>query len=394
MLRRITLRRVVRMGLLLTAPLLAACDDESLNSPVADAGAMFARFVAIGNSITAGFQSGGINDSTQNQSYAVLVADELGTDFVVPLLNKPGCPAPWTNVFTGDRVGGTGDTDCALRQSTPTLLHNVAVPGAAVVDALSNLDADSDPNTLTTIILGGRTQLEAAREVQPTFMSVWIGNNDVLGAALAGDASLVTDATTFATRYNAMVDSLQAMGVQGAVLIGVANVTAIPHLSPGVAYFLAAQDPAWPPTFAVAASCAPAAFGGVGEQTMVPFGYGFGVLMAQATAGTPVTLDCASDAPVLSATELQTLGTAVAAFNQTIAAAATAQGWAYLDPNPPLDSLAQAGEIPLFPNTSGADALLRPFGDFFSFDGVHPNAAAHQLIADHVMDAIEATYGG
>ena len=39
------------------------------------AGAPFmARYVAIGNSITAGFQSNGINDSTQRRAYPHLLA--------------------------------------------------------------------------------------------------------------------------------------------------------------------------------------------------------------------------------------------------------------------------------------------------------------------------------
>jgi hypothetical protein len=47
---------------------------------------MFRNYVAIGNSITAGYQSSGINDSTQAQSYAVLVARQMGTRFAFPAL--------------------------------------------------------------------------------------------------------------------------------------------------------------------------------------------------------------------------------------------------------------------------------------------------------------------
>src|SRR3712207_8913200 len=53
-----------------------------------------ARYVAIGNSITAGYQSDGINDSTQARSYAVLLAQAAGTTFRVPALNRPGCQPP------------------------------------------------------------------------------------------------------------------------------------------------------------------------------------------------------------------------------------------------------------------------------------------------------------
>ena len=46
----------------------------------------------------------------------------------------------------------------------------------------------------------------------------------------------------------------------------------------------------------------------------------------------------------------------------------------------------------MFPNTQGLDALVRPFGDWFSRDGFHPSSLAQRLIADHVIDAINAQY--
>src|ERR1041384_1602312 len=96
---------------------LAPCSDESLNPTTATAGDRFARYVAIGNSITAGYQSAGINDSTQRQGYAALIANQMGTKFNLPLLNKPGCPPPYTNVFTQARLGGTTAPPCALREA-------------------------------------------------------------------------------------------------------------------------------------------------------------------------------------------------------------------------------------------------------------------------------------
>jgi len=33
------------------------------------------------------------------------------------------------------------------------------------------------------------------------------------------------------------------------------------------------------------------------------------------------------------------------------------------------------------------------FGSYFSLDGVHPSAAAHRVIANLVIDAVNQTYG-
>src|SRR5213080_3887489 len=76
-------------GGLSLALLAGACHEDELFSPLPPqyaGGAMFQRYVAMGNSITAGFQSGGFNDSTQQQSYVGLVACKMGSPFYYPSL--------------------------------------------------------------------------------------------------------------------------------------------------------------------------------------------------------------------------------------------------------------------------------------------------------------------
>src|SRR6267378_410470 len=233
------------LGLLLAA---AACNNDQLNRPFGNVAVdpLFERYVSMGNSITAGFQSGGINDSTQQQSYAVLLAQGMRSPFFSPLLNRPGCPPPITNVFAQPaptRVGGGTATTCALRKipnPPPPYISNTAVPGAEVEDILSNSDTASNPNTLTQFILGGLTQTQMLERAHPTFVSIWIGNNDVLGAATsstnAGDSTKITSITNFQARYGAMLDTVAAVGPKGVILIGVANVTAIPFFSRGSTY--------------------------------------------------------------------------------------------------------------------------------------------------------------
>ncbi|HEX4627238.1 MAG TPA: hypothetical protein VH137_00490, partial [Gemmatimonadales bacterium] len=104
-----THRRVVLAAGLGIALLAAACNNDVLSPPPIPAyagGALFQRVVALGNSITAGYQSGGINDSTQRQSYALLLANAMGTAYYYPSLTMPGCPPPYSNIFTRLRVSG------------------------------------------------------------------------------------------------------------------------------------------------------------------------------------------------------------------------------------------------------------------------------------------------
>ena len=79
---------------------LGACvGDGDVLTPAVDpaAGSLFIRYVSLGNSITAGFQSGGILDSTEVRSNPNLLAQRAGiTSFGLPRLAGAGCPQPFT----------------------------------------------------------------------------------------------------------------------------------------------------------------------------------------------------------------------------------------------------------------------------------------------------------
>ena len=405
------------LGLLLAA---AACNNDQLNRPFANTPVdpLFARYVSMGNSITAGFQSAGINDSTQQRSYAVLLAQAMHSPFFVPRLTNPGCPPPFTNVFTGARVTPTGyppstATSCYLRKipsDPPPYISNTAVPGAEVIDIYNNLDTASNANTLTQFFLGGLTQAQMMERAHPTFVSVWIGNNDVLGAATSstngGDSTKITSLANFQARYGALLDTVAAAGPEGVVLIGVANVTAIPFFSRGATYWAIKNGlvpgAAFPAAFTVSSNCAPIATGipgARGDSVLVGFPYG-AALLGAAQAGAPRNLDCADTvAQIVVPKELVKLVTAVTAYNAYISAQATTRGWAYLDPNAKLAALAtdtaQVRPFPYFPQGNAGDtvAVRRPFGRAFSLDAVHPSAATHRLLADTLRKVINAAYG-
>src|SRR5437764_6992979 len=112
---------------------LVACDAQrdavgptNLNSDI------FRSYVAMGNSITAGWQSGGINDSTQQLAYPRLLSIQMGTQYKYPSLVTPGCPPPVNNFQTQARLGGGTATTCALRApaSVSDVLNNVGVHAA------------------------------------------------------------------------------------------------------------------------------------------------------------------------------------------------------------------------------------------------------------------------
>lgn len=356
--------------LALVAALAACVTNESLNPPTDNpdlVDPLFARYVAFGNSITAGFQSGGINDSVQVLSYANLLAEQMGTDFNIPLLNRPGCPPPLVNIFTQTVVGNPGPLGCALRNpAAPEHLNLVAIPGAAVLDIYAPLATGNRSNALTSFMGGGRSQIENAADVKPTFVTVWIGNNDALGAATnganPGDPALVTPPAEFTARYSAMLDSLLDFGsIQGGVLIGVVQVGAAPYFTQGRVWKGIEQqfDALTAPLNAFDVSNACLSFQELTATdtawTSVPFPVG-GPALSLANARidsvqsgdllpqnlVPAVIDC-SDNTAITASEMANMTVAISQYNAVIEAAADDLGWLYVDPN---DLLAQLAATP------------------------------------------------
>lgn len=395
----------LRVGVLAAAALTiaaVACTDDSVEvlSPTPAANPIFQRYVALGNSITAGYQSGGIDDSTQRESYARLVAQQMHTDYVYPKLVDPGCPPPIANFLT--RVRTSGDTvsnSCKLRDPSTTQLvqNNVAVPGATSFDPTAPTTSAS--NILTQLFLGGKTQVQRALDARPTFVSVWIGNNDVLDAATKGvtvataglSTAGITAPATFRANYKKMIDQLMTQPDLKGILIGVVNVTAIPALFPAESLltnptFKAQVDAAAGTTVAVLANCP-------GSHALVSYG-----VLAQIRLGKhPAVISCQANVPaapvgdwfVLDTLEQATFNADIAGYNAYIHAKADSVGFAYLDPNPLLVTLRAAGAVPVLPNFTSATS---PFGSYISLDGAHPTGKTHCVAANAIIAAINAKY--
>jgi phospholipase/lecithinase/hemolysin len=130
---------------------------------------------------------------------------------------------------------------------------------------------------------------------------------------------------------------------------------------------------------------------------LVPFPYG-STLIATARAGFPATLDCSDDHNI-EPEELANLHAAVATFNTIISARANTRGWAYFNPNVAFAALrADPNQVAVFPNPAatncnGVGASGSPFGLAFSCDGIHPSTATHHLIAQTLVQVINAKYG-
>lgn len=381
-------------------------------------GELFRRYVAMGSSITAGFQSGGINVETQQEAYPVLLAEKAGASFGVPALAMPGCPPLLVGPLATDR---TSTEPCALRRAVlPHVVQNLAVPGAKAEDLSDPLGTGT---LLTTLILGGRTQIQAMQDADPSLVSLWIGNNDVLDAVLVGTPAALTPIGTFESAYEEIAAGIQATNAQDAILIGVINAAGVsPGIQPGAYFWAIAQSPPpGLPPLDVSNNCAP--FDLMGNPNPLAFRLVsfIGVSQAIAEGAFPIAIDCVTGVStsqpfdyLLDETELGAIASQVVQMNAFIQSQANANGWMYVDPitvyGPALQdpnrirkcqNLATATDAASFAAAvlSSCPVDLDPnttttfFGSWLSFDPVHPSLEGQTAMANYLAAQINSVHG-
>lgn len=245
-----------------------ACEEDDLSSggdvivyPPLDSGsADFSNYVALGNSLTAGFTDNALFIAAQENSYPNIIGQRMmmagGGAFMQPLMNDNfGGLALAGNRILNPRLvfGGAGPvplesiigpvtvtTDIAVNNPTGPF-NNMAVPGARSFHLLApgygniaNLPAAANPYFVRmTGSTPNASVLELAAAQAPSFFSLWIGSNDVLGYATSGgDSSLstITDQGTFDASLGAIVGTLAA-SASGGVIANIPYVTSIPFFN-------------------------------------------------------------------------------------------------------------------------------------------------------------------
>ena len=391
----------------LVLPIVAGCfTSETLDAPdLSNNNGLFTRFVAIGTSISAGLQSAGINDSTQQRSFQVLVAEQAGASFARPSLNMPGCPAPFVNNVTQERVGGSTAPPCSLRETPiPYQVGNLAVPGLTTPDLFTNVGSPTSTyERLQVFFLGGQTPWNAVKAADPTFLSIEIGSSDVIGAVSSlpdpGDPDSITPYPVFAENYTRFADSVATLNAK-VIAFTIPDVTQIPYTSRGSTYWclktgLCPGVPvSFPANYTVSNNCAPGAAvpGAKGDSILVPWTIGVaGLLRASSPPFTPFTLDCSNTDQVVTPEEFAYVRTTTEQMNQLIRDQAAAHGWALVEAGDVFASLAPG--IPPFPDLSTVPTGGNiNFGPYFSLDGFHPSSTTHRVIADAMIAKINEVY--
>ena len=239
-------------------------DENTAAAPEVTAGsANFAKYVAIGNSITAGYTDGALFKAGQSYAFPKLLADQFrtvgGGDFKIPYTNDNvggllaggvqiqgprlvfhnGSPKP-LNLFDATKVP---TTEIAVPLAGP--FNNLGVPGAKSFHLLAPnygniaglMSGTANPYFVRFRSAAATSVLADALAQQPTFFSLWIGNNDVLGyATTGGDGSNPITPLAggvgagFQATYEYLANQLTTNGAKG-VVANIPYVTALPHFT-------------------------------------------------------------------------------------------------------------------------------------------------------------------
>ncbi|MCF6223274.1 MAG: G-D-S-L family lipolytic protein [Flavobacteriaceae bacterium] len=249
-----------------------ACEDDKYDTggkePIAviPGTADFSKYVAVGNSLTAGFSDGALFMATQNNSLPNILAESMalagGGEFIQPLTNDNiGGLLLGGNLIQNPRLIFDGSKPIVL-PGVPTTevsnilsgpFNNMGVPGAKSFHLLANgygnvagvATGSANPYYARMASSPNASVIEDAMAQAPTFFSLWIGNNDVLSYATSGGTGVnqagnfdpatygsndITDPNVFAQVYSGLVSTLTSGGAKG-VVANIPNVTSLPHFT-------------------------------------------------------------------------------------------------------------------------------------------------------------------
>jgi hypothetical protein len=390
---------------------------------------IFKRIVSIGGANAAGFRSAGIVDSTQATSYPALIALRAGAVFRVPLVARPGCPAPVT-IF-GSVPNPIGSCSVEVPQPNIVTGKNLAVPGTPLAGLLS-----IPPGTAgiwnNLLLYGANTQVAQMTAADPTFVIMGGGDEDVLAAALAGRLgtssisvdSMLTRYSVFSAAATSIADAITALpSRQGTAIVGILDpLTFDPILQPG-AYFYLARDPStgFFGSRHVNNNCSPVTNLGTPNPLSTNL-ISFAIFADTDTTITEINCDPSAQNGdyVIDASEAVIIHNRVTQFNALLAGIASDRGWVFLNPNTVFASALTATDVngrypsirkcQLLPTATTAaqfqtavlnscPVTLSPFaasppgGNLFSLDGTTLSALGQTRLADYLAIAINTKYG-
>lgn len=428
------------------ACLFAACKPSvKVSVPLSAGKADFRNYLAIGNSLTAGYADNSLYVTGQLNSYPrrlfeqFTLLGERGAEgnFYQPLLHADmGYPGPRKVVSLVYNCNGDSSVapidlpsfSADLEDAKPYVsngpngqINNIGVPGIRVADytvngygALNPYAARFYSNTGATWSPKDELRYRVIN-LQTTFFTMWLGSNDVLGFATAGgqgDGSGnalpvsgnyystvdITPLQVFKDNFDSAVAISTSRGARGA-LISIPDISSIPFFTtiPIKGLYISRRTLADSLT-AKYASVSPVF--DIGYNHFIVEDHAGGV--RQAVPGELVLLTCPQDSIlcagwgsfkpiprqyVITTGELQDIRNATTRFNEHIKAVADRYKLAYVD------MFAYMGTLKSGITYNGIKYNAEFIsGGAFSLDGVHLTPRGYALVANKILEEINKYY--
>ena len=410
---------------------IVGCEDYSdLTAPTVNFGsANFSRFVSIGNSLTQGEQSSSVFEAGQMYSIGNIIARQVGVSYEQAIFSDPGTGgrleiAEFNTVngnlvptlYTNPNVGSPTNL------TYPAPYNNLGIKGAFLYDVLNATSASTCytanfgvPNPLFDVVLRGfGTQLQQTLIQQPTLITLWIGNNDILAFATRGGLFPPTPVNQFQAMYTDLITQLHTTGAQiiigslpnglqtpyfntvgpqiGVALQGIPQAQGLVYQitgTPGVAV-ATASDLINKVVYVTLTGSTAAGY--LGDMTGAYYSVNGIPVPPGVNTAFPFGLTPENPFPnnlVLDADEISIYTSLRGAYNQIINTLAAQFNYYVIDWDDLFNSLYQSG-IEVNGVTYNASYIT---GNFFSLDGIHPTSQGYGIVANEFIEAINAKYG-
>lgn len=391
--------------------------------------ANFSNYVAVGNSLTQGYQDGGMHNELgqQENSYPAIIAGQMKLvdptlNFVQPTITGQGdgymhlvyrngeievVKAFDEDITTNDPEAIDNDLAWESWGDTTRKYNNMGVSGIKLVNCLSGgknttinfnlLQNNLNPNgrflnfgdEITPI-----SYLDHIKKSNATFFTNWLGNNDVLAWSTAGGddepvinsigisvpglfLSQLTDFEEFRNKYDSVLAAFSDMGAKG-VCATLPDVTSIPYFN--TVTLEAVDDDVWIREGA--------------DTNVVRLATEDDLLLLTATDELADGIGRIQSKPlphavVLDKDEIAIVQTRTNEINNAIRSLAAQYGFALADMNQFMKTLTNTGL-----SFDGVDFTPKYIeGGLFSLDGVHPNSRGYAVIANEFIRVINEFYG-
>ncbi len=391
----------------------------------------FSKYIAVGNSLTAGYANSGLSLKGQEQSFPNMLAQEMkkvgGGEFLQPYFpaeNYNGSGFLYLKALVNSQPElGTVTDHLAIRGQTEDKkplyikytgpINNLGVPGMrldlAFVQGMGALNPYFE-RLLPDNETGTKKYVDFATTKDHTFFSFSLGNNDVLGYATNG--AVTTDATntliseqTFAGLYTEFITKLTSKEQKG-VVATIPDVTAVPYfttvtrqaLLAGANAALAAKDPTAPQfkDIYIKTKTVPRA---ATDKDMFILPFSSAGLLGRQDLKDPATgivnpypyglfiQNPVGDNFVLDESEAKMVQDRIVALNTTIKQVADSKKLAVADIYSFLNKVKSGYQI-------NGIAISNKYitGNIFSLDGVHLTPMGYAIMANVFVDAINAKY--